>query len=324
MLCATRFSYCLYVTSFLMLLNLNCNEVGSPNGLNSVEMKANEKRLYNDVEFLTRLDPPRHSDNISSLNKAADYIKKEFEKAGLNTEEQTWMAGADEYRNVIASYNTDKSKRLIVGAHYDVCGDQPGADDNASGIAGLLETARLVASGKTDLDYRIDFVAYNLEEPPYFASQKMGSYIHAKYLKENEIPVIGMLCFEMIGYFSDKPNSQNFPSEELEKIYPNTGNFIIVVGLEKQSDFSKKVHSLMKADASIDVQLINFPAPLGIASLSDHRNYWEFGFPAVMINDTSFLRNPHYHQKSDTIETLDFKKMTAVVNASCQAIIRMR
>jgi Zn-dependent M28 family amino/carboxypeptidase len=306
-----------------MLPLINCNKVGSLKSSNFVEMKADRKRLYNDVEILTQLDPPRHSDNISSLNKAAEYIKKEFEKAGLNTEEQKWLAGAMEYKNVIASYNTDKSKRLIVGAHYDVCGDQPGADDNASGIAGLLETARLVASGKPKLDYRIDFVAYNLEEPPFFASQKMGSYIHARYLKENKVPVIGMLCFEMIGYFSDEPNSQEFPSKELKAIYPNTGNFIVVVGLEKQRDFSKKVHNLMKADASINVELINFPAALGIASLSDHRNYWVFGFPAVMINDTAFLRNPNYHQKSDKIETLDFEKITAVVNASYQAVIRM-
>ena len=287
-------------------------------------MKANEKRLYQDVEFLTQLNPPRHSDNLSSLNLAADYIKKEFEKIGLKTEEQKWQAGGNQYQNVIASYNTDEKERLIIGAHYDVCGDQPGADDNASGIAGLLETARLITSGKPDLDYRIDFVAYNLEEPPYFAGEEMGSYVHAKYLKDNKIPVLGMLCYEMIGYFSDKPNSQKFPAEELAKIYPNTGNFIIVVGLDQQSAFSKKVHGLMKKGAAIDVQLISFPAPVGIASLSDHRNYWAFGFPAVMINDTAFLRNPHYHQKSDKIETLDFEKMAAVVDATYQAVIGMK
>jgi hypothetical protein len=141
---------------------------------------------------------------------------------------------------------------------------------------------------------------------------------------ENKIPVIGMLCFEMIGYFSDKPYSQNFPAEELGRIYPTTGNFIIVVGLEKQKEFSEKIHKLMNEGAAIDVQLINFPAPVGIASLSDHRNYWAFGFSAVMINDTSFLRNPNYHQKSDTIETLNFEKMAAVVDAAYRAVLGLR
>ncbi|WP_207421214.1 M28 family peptidase [Desertivirga brevis] len=287
-------------------------------------MKANSDRLKTDVRFLTELNPPRNSDNLESLAKAASYIKDEFEKAGLVTEEQKWTAEGKEYKNVIASYNLEKKERLIIGAHYDVCGEQPGADDNASAVAGLLEIARLMANSKVELDYRIDFVAYNLEEPPYFATQQMGSFIHAKYLKQNNIPVIGMLCFEMIGYFSDEPNSQGFPSDELKKLYPNTGNFIIVVGLEKQSDYSRKVFGLMKGKANIDVQLINFPSAVGLAGLSDHRNYWQFNFPAVMINDTSFLRNPNYHKPSDTIETLDFNKMAAVVDATYNAAVNMK
>jgi len=287
-------------------------------------MKASKKNLYKDVDALTQIEPPRNVENINSLNLAADYIFGEFKKAGFETEEQKWKADGTEYKNIIASYNKDKEERLIIGAHYDVCGDQPGADDNASAVAGLLETARLIAANRPDIDYRIDFVAYNLEEPPYFASNEMGSYIHAKSLKDEGINVLGMLCYEMIGYFSDEPGSQNFPSPGMEKIYPNTGNFIIVVGLEKQSDFSKKVFGLMKDKADVDVQLINFPAQVGLAGLSDHRNYWAFGFPAVMINDTSFLRNPNYHKSSDTINTLNFEKMAAVVDATYNAAVKMR
>jgi hypothetical protein len=286
-------------------------------------MLANKDQLYKDVAFLTELRPPRHSENIASLNKAADYINAEFKKAGLETTEQKWMADGKEYKNVIASYNPEQKERIIIGAHYNVCGDQPGADDNASAIAGLLETARLIARNKPDLDYRIDFVAYSLEEPPYFATEMMGSYVHAKYLKDNSIPVRGMICYEMIGYFSDEPNSQTYPSPELEKIYPNKGNFIIVVGLESQKSFSEKLFRLMKNMGEIDVQLINFPAPMGLGGLSDHRNYWSFGFPAVMINDTSFLRNPNYHKPSDTIETLNFEKMSQVVDATYHAVLKL-
>ena len=138
-----------------------------------------------------------------------DYIKNEFEQAGLEVQYQKWIAAGNEYTNVIGVYNGHKSKRLIVGAHYDVCGEQPGADDNASAVAGLLESARLIGENKPDLDYAIEFVAYCLEEPPFFGTTEMGSYVHAKSLFDNNVDVIGMICYEMIGYFSDEPNSHH-------------------------------------------------------------------------------------------------------------------
>lgn len=287
-------------------------------------MQADISRLYRDVAFLTGLQPSRNYLHLSSLEKASDYIREEFRKTGLSTQDQTWLAEGNEYRNIIASFNEQKTERLIVGAHYDVCGDQPGADDNASAVAGLLETARLVAAAAPDLSYRIDFVAYCLEEPPFFATDLMGSYVHAAYLKENNIPVLGMIGYEMIGYFSEEPGSQQFPFPELKALYPDKGNFIIVVGLERQKAFVTKVHERMKKDAAIDVQSICFPDPAGLAGLSDHRNYWRMGYNAVMINDTSFMRNPHYHEKSDTIETLNFDKMSEVVNSCVRMVMNMK
>jgi hypothetical protein len=211
-----------------------------------------------------------------------------------------------------------------VGAHYDVCGDQPGADDNASAVAGLLETARLIALNKPKIDYQIDFVAYCLEEPPFFGTEAMGSFVHAKSLSENKVELLGMICFEMIGYFSEQPNSQQFPSAELAKIYPSTANFIIVVGIEPYDEFNQKVKTLMSENAEIDVQVISFPSKDGLAGLSDQRNYWHFGYQALMINDTSFIRNPNYHMPSDTIETLNFEKMAEVVNCSYNAITKIQ
>ena len=286
-------------------------------------MKAQKERLYNDVKFLTELRPYRNYLNLDSLAEVCRYIKNEFTKAGLSIEEQKWVAGGREYTNVIATYNKDKKQRLIVGAHYDVCGDQPGADDNGSAVAGLLETARLIGHNKPEIDYRIDFVAYCLEEPPFFGTDSMGSYVHAKLLHDNNIDVIGMICYEMIGYFSDKPNSQPFPDPGMAKIYPNTANFIIVVGIIDHKGFNNKVHSLMAKDSKIDVQVISFPSLDGLAGLSDHRNYLKFGYPALMINDTSFVRNPNYHLLSDTIDTLNFDKMTEVINSSYNAITKM-
>lgn len=190
-------------------------------------------------------------------------------------------------------------------------------------MAGLLELVRLVFKNAPLLDHRIDFVGYCLEEPPFFGSSSMGSYVHAKSLHDNKADVLGMICLEMIGYFSDEPESQPFPSPELAEIYPHTANFIIVVGIEKYSDFNQKVHKLMAQDSSIDVQIINFPTPGGLAGLSDHQSYWKFDYPALMINDTSFIRNPHYHTENDTIETLNFDKICEVVNSTYRALIHM-
>jgi Zn-dependent M28 family amino/carboxypeptidase len=281
--------------------------------MNQPSTEVSQERLYKDVAFLTSLQPARNHANLASLNKAADYIYQEFSKLGCQPELQTFTADGKEYKNIIASFGKMDGERVIIGAHYDVCGDQPGADDNASAVAGLLETARLLYARKPALNYRIDFVAYSLEEPPYFATEHMGSAVHARYLHDNHIPVKAMICYEMIGYFSDKPNSQQFPDAALSKIYPNKGNFIIVVGRQGQEKFTRNIQALMKTNSSIDVQSIVFPYAEGLAGLSDHRNYWKYNYPAVMINDTSFLRNPHYHKKTDTIDTLDFNKMAEVV-----------
>lgn len=283
-------------------------------------MKANKERLYQDVEFLTSLNPARNHYNLETLEKCCAYIETELKRIGAQPVRQTWTAGGEAYSNILASYNTDKTKRLIVGAHYDVDGDQPGADDNASAVAGLLETARMVFEAKPELDYRIDFVAYSLEESPYFGTTSMGSYIHAESLHKQKADVLGMICYEMLGYFSDEPESQPFPSPELAALYPHTANFIIVVGIEPYAEFATQVHRLMSKDSGIDVQVIVFPASEGLAGLSDQRNYWKFGYDAVMINDTAFIRNPNYHRKSDTIDTLDFDKMTEVVTSAYKAV----
>lgn len=286
--------------------------------------KANQDNLYRHVEFLTTLRPYRTYLNLDSLRQVTDYVSSEMSAGGLEISEQTWMAGGREYSNIIGRWAPEKEQRLIVGAHYDVCGNQPGADDNASAVAGLLETARMLCEAEPDLAYGVDFVAYCLEEPPFFATTEMGSYIHAKSLNDEGVNVLGMICYEMIGFFSDEPGSQTYPDPMLEQLYPDTGNFIIVVGIQAHEDFNRKFHNLMSTHAAIDVQKITFPDRGGLASMSDHINYWKFGYPALMVNDTSFLRNPHYHELTDDIGTLDFDKMKEVVNSTYQAIINLQ
>ena len=286
-------------------------------------IKAKRERLYQDVDFLCKIRPYRNYRNLDSLEKAGSYISGELSSHGYKPVEQSWEAEGNVYKNIIASYKEEKERRLIIGAHYDVAGDQEGADDNASAVAGLLETARLISENQPALDYGIDFVAYNLEEAPFFTTDKMGSYIHARSLYETGVNVLGMICFEMIGYFSDEPGSQKFPSEEVAKLYPDTGNYIVVVGIEKCRKFNDLVFSLMQECAAVAVERIDFPDSNELAARSDQRNYWKFGYDAVMINDTSFMRNPNYHLPSDTINTLDFDKMTGVVSSSYYAITHL-
>ena len=233
------------------------------------------------------------------------------------------MVHGNEYTNLIASYAPHQKKRLIVGAHYDVAGEQPGADDNASAIAGLLETARMLATLNPELNYGVDFVAYCLEEPPFFGTPHMGSYIHANSLYEAKTEVIGMINYEMIGYFTEEPNTQTcvyFP--ELKGRLPTTGNFIFLVGQEGHASFTKSIYKNMKQEAEVDVVMHNFPDGDGFAGFSDHRNYWKFGYPAVMLTDTGFERNFNYHRITDTIDTLNFEKMKAVVNSTFMAITK--
>ncbi|MEA3462862.1 MAG: M28 family peptidase [Bacteroidota bacterium] len=286
-------------------------------------IKAKRERLYRDVDFLCAIRPYRNYKNLDSLEKASSYISGEFASHGYKPVEQLWEAEGNEYKNIIASYREEKERRLIVGAHYDVAGDQEGADDNASAVAGLLETARLVSENQPALDYGIDFVAYNLEEVPFFTTEKMGSFIHAKSLYESGVNVRGMICYEMIGYFSDEPGSQKFPSEEVARMYPDTGNYIVVVGIEKCREFNARFFGLMTECAEIAVERIDFPDSNELAARSDQRNYWTFGYDALMINDTSFMRNPNYHLASDTIDTLDFDKMTGVVSSCYHAITNL-
>lgn len=281
-------------------------------------MPQNPVRLYADVDKLTSFDPPRSYEHPESLRATAAYIENEFRNLDCRVSKQKLHEG---FENIIAAFGPENGPRIVIGAHYDVCGNQPGADDNASAVAGLLELARMVHEEKPVLNHLLEFVAYNFEEPPFFATELMGSAVHAGSLAKAGIEVRLMVCLEMIGYFSDEPDSQGFQNEALKQIYPNTGNFIVVVGKQGQEETVQRVKKLMKETCNVDVQSINAPPSLPGVSLSDHRNYWAQGYQAVMINDTSFLRNPHYHQKTDTIDTLDFQKMAEVVKGIYNVIV---
>jgi Zn-dependent M28 family amino/carboxypeptidase len=271
-------------------------------------------RLYADTQFLTNISPPRNYSHLDSLQEALDYITAEFEKMGIEPEFQRFELKGDIYTNVMISFGPRDGERVIVGAHYDVDGDTPGADDNACAVAGLLEIARLFTELKPKLKYRTDFVAYTLEEAPNFRGETMGSFVHARSLADNLVKLKAMVCLEMIGYFDTKPGSQRYPISQLSQIYPDTANFIGVVGKQGQEELVGHMDRYMKEAGGIPVFSISAPPGLNeMLALSDHINYWSHGYEAVMITDTSFYRNPNYHLPSDTIDTLDFERMAEVV-----------
>lgn len=291
------------------------------NSKDTISLQVDKIQLFKTVEFLSSRNPSRNYLNTDVLDSVANYIRLNFLRNTKRVEEQNYLVGSKQYKNIIASFGPENAERIIVGAHYDVCENQPGADDNASGVAGLLELARLLKDNQELLKYRIDLVAFTLEEPPFFRTDKMGSAVHAKMLADNKIKVKAMVSLEMIGYFSDQPKSQQYPLGLLKLFYPTKGNYISVVGKMGQGGLVRKFKRNMRRGASIEVRSINSPSFVVGIDFSDHLNYWQYGFEAIMITDTSFYRNGNYHEKTDTIQTLDFERMAEVIKGVCYTLL---
>lgn len=303
--------FCFWITQPLIFTPKN----------NSLKVEINPERLKNHVETLSEKFHPRSASQTENLNKTADYIREEFRKAGAKISEQSFQVNGSTYRNIIANFGDETKEKIVVGAHYDSAFQIHGADDNASGVAGLIELANLL--GKTNSTANIELVAYTLEEPPYFATEQMGSYVHAKSLKEKNVSVRLMISMEMIGYFSDEPNSQKFPVSLMTLFYPNHGNFIAVVGNFTNGLTARGFKNSMIEAADLPVYSINAPTFINGVDFSDHRNYWKFGYNALMITDTVFYRNTNYHTERDTAEKLDYAKMAEVVKATYNAVLEV-
>ncbi|MFN2385273.1 MAG: M28 family peptidase [Thermoanaerobaculia bacterium] len=280
--------------------------------------RSDPRRLARHVEALAVSHSPRDYRHPERLRGAAEYIVESFRGAGAAVRLQEFPAEGQTYRNVIATIGPDSPDRVVIGAHYDTDGPFPGADDNASGVAGVLELARLLAGDPPAL--RIELVAYCLEEMPFFATDAMGSAVHARSLSRSGARVRAMLCLEMIGYFTDAPGSQAFPFGALRLFYPERGDFIAVVGRPRDGLLVRRVKGAMRSSGGVPVRSINAPAGVPGVGLSDHASYWAEGYPAVMITDTAFYRNANYHTESDRPETLDYRRMAAVVDGVAAAV----
>ena len=288
----------------------------------SAPAKADAVLLKAHVEILAASQPSRAFHNIAALNAAADYVEAEFKKAGCQPTRETFGVGGNDYHNIVCSFGPREAPRVVIGGHYDVDGENnPGADDNASAVAGVLELARLINQTKPAFKHRLDLVAFTLEELPNFKTANMGSYFHAHNLASDSTDVKLMISVEMIGFFTDAPGSQTYPLGMLKWFYPDRGNFIGVVGQSFDRSLVARVKELMQASGDLPVYSINGPALVPGIDLSDHWSFWQHELPAVMVTDTAFLRNPNYHLPSDTPETLDYQRMTKVVDGLYQVAV---
>ncbi|MEO8502337.1 MAG: M28 family peptidase [Acidobacteriota bacterium] len=280
---------------------------------------ADPARLRQHVLFLADEVAPRDIQHPDNLERAASYIADALTAAGGRLESQPFTARGARYRNLSARFGLEGLDRIVVGAHYDAFGDfgaNPGADDNASGVAGLLELARIL--GKQAVPRPIELVAFSTEEPPCFASQPMGSAVHARNLRQTGTRVQAMLCLEMIGYYTPR---QAWPSLLFRLVYPSSGEFVAVVGRWQDRALARRVKSAMQGAGGVDVYSYSGPSIPGIDA-SDHRNYWANGFAAVLVTDTAFLRNPNYHAPGDRPETLDYERMARVVDGVANAVLQ--
>ena len=225
------------------------------------------------------------------------------------------MVGETQVANIVAEIpGTRRADEVVIlGAHYDTVSTTPGADDNASAVAVLIEAARLLRDAKPKRTVR--FVGFACEEPPHFHTGDMGSQAYARDCRLRNEKVIGMLCLEMVGYYSTKPGSQKLPPgipRWLHWAFPKRGDFLAAVGNMRSKRLAWSFRRGFKRAVRFPLFSICLPESISEIRLSDNSSFWDQGYPALMLTDTSFLRNPNYHLESDTPDTLDYERMARV------------
>jgi Zn-dependent M28 family amino/carboxypeptidase len=273
------------------------------------------------VTVLSREIGIRPWQELGRLSQTTDYIAAQFSSFGYRVARQSFQFRGNDYDNIIAERTGEVSPEevLVVGAHYDTVRTTPGADDNASGIAGLLGMARALAGVKVAKTVR--FVAFALEEPPAYRTRNMGSYHYARSLYEGKEKVEGMICLEMIGFFSDRTGSQHYPLPLFKLKYPSQGNFIAMVGNMRSRTFTRNIAQSFQGAVDLPVVTLNAPPIVIGIDFSDHWSFGKCGYKAFMVTDTAFYRNPNYHAPTDLPETLDYERMARVVDGLAAASV---
>lgn len=277
-----------------------------------MDIKIDTQRLRRTLEAVVGERSPfsgqRHLAEVES------FIEAELQSYGINIESDCFSYHGKTFRNIIGQIgNPLRGSLIILGAHFDSVEGAPGADDNASGVAVLLESARILAQAPPHS--RLLICAFNLEE-----LNMIGSTHLARKLKAGGTAIAAMISLEMVGYADSRPGSQQYPAG-LRWFYPDRGDFIGVIGNLKSISLLRRVARQMRQVPGLPVETLAVPGKgelIYAVRLSDHAPFWDLGYPALMITDTAFFRNPHYHRASDTLDTLSIDFMAKV----CQGVIR--
>lgn len=294
---------------------------GSLKPLTTAEEETRDN-LEGHVRMLATTIGERNIENYEKLQSTVQYIKHYFGEAEMDLSVQVYDIDGQKFENIIVDVKGAKKPEeiIVVAAHYDTARNTPGANDNASGVAALLEIARLTKERNPGRTVRL--VTFVNEEPPYFQTEQMGSRVYARQAKERGENIVAMLSLESIGYYSDKPGSQTYVSI-VSYLYPDTGNYIAFIGNLKSRALVRSCVDAFRRTADFPSEGAVLPAWTPGADWSDHWSFWKEGYPAVMVTDTAPFRYPYYHKPEDTPEKLDYDRMARVVTGLVQVITEL-
>jgi hypothetical protein len=279
-------------------------------------------RLAAHVQTLAGNIGERNLWHYPALLRAASYIEGTLTELGYPPADEPFESRGRTVRNILAEKrgSTQAAEIVLVGAHYDSVLGSPGANDNGSGVAALLELARLLADQA--LARTVRFVAFVNEEAPFFYSQEMGSLVHARGARSRGEHIQAMLALETIGYYSDTPGSQHYPFP-LSLFYPDTANFIGFVGNLGSRGLVRRALYSFRRTTAFPAEGAAVPERLPGVGWSDHWSFWQAGYPAIMVTDTAFYRYAHYHTSGDTPEQLNYERTARVVAGLARVIAEL-
>ncbi|MEX2240485.1 MAG: M20/M25/M40 family metallo-hydrolase [Burkholderiales bacterium] len=278
-----------------------------------------EERLRRHVQTLAGEIGERHVWRPRALHAAADYVRGEFESLGFAVAPQAYEVYGVRCENLEVTIpgSSRASEIVLAGAHYDTVEGSPGADDNASGVAGLIEIARALRGSHPERTLKL--VAFVNEEAPFFYFGEMGSKVYARAARKRGDDIRVMLSLEMLGCYRDEPGSQAYPPL-LKWFYPERGNFIAFVSNLRSRRALLEVSNAFRAHSSFPAERLASPGFVPGVSWSDQLSFWRAGYPGVMVTDTAFYRYPHYHRPTDTPERLHYAEMARVVEGLARAL----
>jgi Zn-dependent M28 family amino/carboxypeptidase len=265
----------------------------------------------------------RHTRRPVALLSAAKYIADALSASGREIEGHTYEVDGVDVHNIVSEQkgHSRTDEIVVIGAHYDTVPGCPGANDNASGVAALLEIARACRGQQFDRTLRL--VAFVNEEPPFFQTEAMGSLLYARRCRAQRSPIVGMCALETIGCYSKAPGSQRYPAAPFSLLYPTTGDFIAFVGNLRSRSWLRQASAAFKASTEFPIQAATVPSVVPGVAWSDHWSFWRVGYPAVMITDTAPYRYSHYHQPSDVPSHLNYESMAQVVSGLTGMVRRL-